>query len=176
MLLEMCSRPARTSFIDIDTTPPTVAITPVTPNPSTAPVSQVTFAFSEPVTGVTLATLSLTNSGGANLLTSAQTLSTTNNQTFVLGNLTGLTSGNGVYTLAVKTGTGIADLVGNLLKTGASSSFVVNVTAPSATITPVVPNISSTAVSQLGIVFNEPIVGFTLSSLTLTNAGGGTIC
>ena len=38
------------------------------------------------------------------LLTSTQTLTTTNNQTFVLGNLTGLTSGNGIYSLAVNTG------------------------------------------------------------------------
>ena len=55
---------ASTSFV-IDTTPPTVSITPISPNPGTVPVSQVTFAFSEPVTGVTLAALSLTANSGA---------------------------------------------------------------------------------------------------------------
>ena len=53
-----------TNFV-VDVTPPTVSVAPVAPNPSTVPVSQVTFAFSEPVTGVTLAALSFTNNGGA---------------------------------------------------------------------------------------------------------------
>ena len=158
---------ASTSFV-IDTTPPTVTITPVTPNPSTAPVSQVTFAFSEPVTGVTLAALSLTNNGGANLLTSNQTLTTTDNQTFVLGNLTGLTSGNGLYTLAVNTGAGIRDLAGNALATGASTSFVVNTVLPTVSINSV-PSPTNVPDGQLTIVFNEPVTGFVPSSLSLTN-------
>jgi hypothetical protein len=162
------------SFV-IDTVPPTVAIAPIVPSPTRVPVSQVTLTFSEPVTGVSLAALSLTNNGGANLLTSAQTLATTDNQTFVLGNLTGLTSGNGVYTLAVSAAAGIQDLAGNPLKYGASTSFVVNATTPTATITPLVPNISSTAVNQLFITFNEAVSGFTLSSLTLTENGGANL-
>ena len=62
--------------------------------------------------------LSLTNSGGANLLTSAQTLTTTNNQAFVLGNLTALTTGGGNFTLTLNPA-GITDVVGNVLASGA---------------------------------------------------------
>ena len=79
----------------VDTLQPAVSVGLV-PSPTNLPIGQLTIAFNR--AGHRLSgpsSLSLTNNGGANLLTSAQTLTTSNNQTFVLGNLSSLTSGNG---------------------------------------------------------------------------------
>ena len=69
----------------------TATIAPVVPNPSSASVSSVTITFSEPVSGFDLTDLQLTTAAGANLLTADQTLTTSDNQTWTLGNLDGLT-------------------------------------------------------------------------------------
>jgi hypothetical protein len=52
-------------------------------------------SFNEPVSGFTLSNLHLTVNGGANLLTGSQTLTTTDNTTWTLGNLTALTTDGG---------------------------------------------------------------------------------
>jgi autotransporter-associated beta strand protein len=108
--------------------PPTVAITPVSPNPRSGAVAQLQIVFSKPVTGFTLTSLSLSESGGANLLTSSQTLTTTDNTTFWLGNLSALTGSTGSYSLTLTAaGSGITDTVGNALANSASTSFVENI-------------------------------------------------
>src|SRR5207302_7568112 len=72
---------------------PTVTITPVSPDPRNTSVTSIDIVFSKPIvpTGFTLADLTLTKDGGANLLTGAQTLTTSDNKTFTLTNLAGLT-------------------------------------------------------------------------------------
>src|SRR5262249_46027859 len=65
--------------VTIDTTPPTAAIAAVTPNPRNAAVSQLTITFIQAVAGFDLADLQLTRNGGGNLLTAAQTLTTSDN-------------------------------------------------------------------------------------------------
>ena len=111
----------------IDATPPTVAIAAVTPNPRGTPIDSIAINFSEPVAGVTLASLSLSRDGGTNLLTGGSpTLTTTDNVTWILGNLTGLTGALGTYTLTLNaTGSGITDLAGNPLVNGATGGFTV---------------------------------------------------
>jgi hypothetical protein len=84
----------------------------------------MTITFNEPVSGFSLANLQLTANGGANLLTSAQTLTTTDNTTWTLGNLAGLTAKAGTYTLTLLPN-GIQDANSNALASGASSSFSV---------------------------------------------------
>ncbi|HEV2968641.1 MAG TPA: Ig-like domain-containing protein [Pirellulales bacterium] len=117
------------SFV-IDLTPPTVAITPVGPNPQISAVAQLNIVFSEPVTEFVLAALSLAQNDGANLLTSSQTLTTSDNTTFTLGNLASLTDTPGTYVLTLTAaGSGIIDAAGNALVNGASTSFVENVPA-----------------------------------------------
>src|SRR5439155_25494184 len=77
------------------------SIVSVTPDPRTTPVSQITILFNAPVTGFDLSDLSLKLNGGANLLTGAETLTTTDNITWTLGNLTGLTGAAGNYVLTL---------------------------------------------------------------------------
>jgi hypothetical protein len=109
-----------------DTTAPTADITDVTPDPRGTPVDSINIVFSEPVTGLDLADLSLVarKNGGnpVNLLTAAQTLTTADNITWTLGNLSGLTGPlGGGYLLSLRPGaaSGIRDAAGNLLAAGA---------------------------------------------------------
>ena len=112
----------------IDATPPTVAITPVSPSPSTTPVSQIQIRFNKPVSGVSLANFSLSDNGGPNLLTASQSLTTSDNMTYTLGNLAPLTNEDGTYTLSLAASPNITDSSGGFLASGASTTFVVNVT------------------------------------------------
>ncbi len=89
------------SFI-IDRTVLTAAVTPVTPNPRTVPVSAVTIVFSEAVTGFDLSDLSLTMDGGENLLTDSGELSTSDDITWTLEGLEELTDEAGEYVLTLK--------------------------------------------------------------------------
>ena len=71
----------------IDAAPPSATITPVTPSLRNTPVPQIQVVFNEPVTGLTLADFSLAVGGGANLLSSSQSLTTSDNTVYTLGNL-----------------------------------------------------------------------------------------
>jgi hypothetical protein len=102
------------------------SITPVNPNPCSTPVSSVTIKFSGPVSGFSLANLQLQAAGSSNLLTGAQTLTTSDNATWILGNLAGLTSPTGRvagFTLSLSPA-GITDAGGNPLTGGTSTSFI----------------------------------------------------
>jgi hypothetical protein len=105
--------PGRLNF---DTAAPVADVTNVVPDPRFAPVDAVTITFDEPVTGLTLAHLVLTRGGGGNMITGSQTLTTTDGVTWTLGNLAGLTTAPGTYTLAVNDSVpGVADYAGNAL-------------------------------------------------------------
>ena len=58
---------------------PSVDIVDVTPDRAIVSVSSISIVFDQPVTGFDLADLALTRDGGANLLTGAQTLTSTDN-------------------------------------------------------------------------------------------------
>ncbi|HEX2973984.1 MAG TPA: lamin tail domain-containing protein, partial [Tepidisphaeraceae bacterium] len=149
---------------------PTVSITPVAPDPQEEAVNSIEIVFSEPITGLDLADLSLSFNGGPNLLTAAQTLSTTDNIIWTLGNLAGLINLTGVYVLTlVAGGSGIADLSGNELNTGASESFAVSLdgVAPTAEIIDVSPDPRNTGVESITIRFSEPVSGVNVSDFVL---------
>ncbi len=112
----------------IDAAPPTVSIAAVSPNPSTTSVSQIQIQFNEPVNGLSLANLILSAGGGPNLLTSSQTLTSSDDMAYKLGNLAPLTSEDGTYTLSLVASSSITDASGGYLTSGASTTFVVNVT------------------------------------------------
>ena len=85
-----------------DATDPTADVVDVSPDPRDGGVDSVSIRFSEAVTGLDLADLHLGRDGGANLLTAAQTLgSSDGGVTWVLGNLSGLTGAPGTYTLTL---------------------------------------------------------------------------
>jgi hypothetical protein len=109
-----------------DVTPPSADIADVTPDPRSTPVASIQIVFSEAVTGLDLADLSLRRNGGSNLLTSAQTLTTSDGVAWTLGNLTGLAGVSGNYSLELKAAeSGIRDLAGNDLAGPASDAFVI---------------------------------------------------
>ena len=97
-----------------DNVPLTGHFTDVTPNRAAIQCRR-SASSSEPVTGFDLADLRLFRDGGPNnLLSAAQTLTTTDNITWTLGNLAGLTTPDGRYTLALPAaGSGIVDAVGS---------------------------------------------------------------
>ncbi|MFI5382012.1 MAG: Ig-like domain-containing protein, partial [Tepidisphaerales bacterium] len=102
-----------------DKTAPTVVSLTRIGSGATAVVS-----FSEPVTGVVLAGLTLQRDG-ATIPWSGATLTDSGNNTWTLGGLASLTSAVGQYTLTVAPA-GIADLAGNALASGRSTNWLNN--------------------------------------------------
>ena len=90
-------------------------------------VDAITLQFSEPIVGLDLADLSLTRNGGDNLLTGAGTLGTTDNRTWTLGGLAGLTGVDGAYALTlIAANSGITDAAGNPLAGPASDTWLMD--------------------------------------------------
>ncbi len=113
---------------------PTATVTPVSPNTVATFPNQMQIVFSEPVTGLTLSSLSLSAVGRTNILTSAQTLTTSDSITYTLGNLSALTAPGGTYTLKfTAAGSGVKDALNNPVVGDASASFVLNPTVPEVT-------------------------------------------
>ena len=109
-----------------DDTPPTAEIVDVTPDPRTTPLNAIFITLSEPVSGLDLSDLMLSRNGGANLLSGPQTLTTTDNRTWRLGNLAGLTNSTGTYILTLNAqGSGIIDAGGNALASAAIDAWMV---------------------------------------------------
>jgi hypothetical protein len=157
-----------------DSVAPTAAIAAVLPNPRNSSVSQLVITFSEAVQGLTLANLGLTRGGGANLLTAAQTLTTSDNLTWTLGNLGAITATAGSYSLSVSS-SGITDPAGNTLAPVTPCTWSVDTTAPAATISAVTPSPRDTTVNTLTITFSEAVQGLSLSGLALTCSGGSNL-
>ena len=100
--------------VTYDVTPPTAELVAVSPATRTTPVADISIVFSEPITGLSLADLQLTCNGGANLLTGSETLTTSDDISWTLGNLTGDTQTAGTYVLTLgAAGSGIVDAAGN---------------------------------------------------------------
>ncbi|HKD36801.1 MAG TPA: dockerin type I domain-containing protein, partial [Pirellulales bacterium] len=156
----------------IDADPPTASIAPIVPNPRNTPLSQIQVVFNKPVSGLSLSNLSLANGGGPNLLTSSQTLTTSDNITYTLGNLAPLTGSDGSYLVSLAASPNIIDSSGGYLASGASGAFAIDTTSPTVMISPVSPNPTNSAVDSMQIVFSEPVSGVSLAALSLT-AGGG---
>jgi hypothetical protein len=122
------ARQVQASVVPPDTTAPTVDIVDVTPDPRTTPVDSMTIVFSEPVTGFDISDLQFFRGATVVPLTGA-TLTTTDNQTYVLGNLAPLTQVAGDYALFLNAATaGITDAAGNALTTSATDLFRIDST------------------------------------------------
>ena len=72
-------------------------IFPIEPDPRTLPVDQITVQFDQPVLGFDLNDVVVTRDGGSNLLTGDQSLTTDDNITWRLGNLSPVISLPGQY-------------------------------------------------------------------------------
>ena len=155
----------------VDTTAPTATITAVTPDPRNNAVATITITFSEAVSGFEIADLSFTRNG-TNLLPSSATLTSGDNVTWTLGNLTGLTGSAGSYVLTLTAaGSGIVDSANNALSGNASDAWTVDTTAPTATITAVTPDPRNNAVATITITFSEAVSGFEIADLSFTRNG-----
>jgi hypothetical protein len=162
----------------VDATRPTATVTAVSPDPRLSPVDSMTVTFSESISGLDLADLRLSRDGGANLLTGAQTLTTLDGgDTWVLGNLAGLTAADGNYTLTlVSNNSGVADAAGNTLAADAAETWRVDVTAPVADVIDVSPDPhDQTGVDSVEIIFSEWVSGFDILDLRLTRDGGANL-
>ncbi len=159
----------------ISTGVPTVSITAVSPNPSTSPVNSIDISFSRPVTGFNLSALSLNLASGPNLLTGSQTLTTTDNQNFVLGNLSTVTSTSGTYTLTLTaSGSGIiaSGSGGKALAIGASTTFQENLPIINPPQTPDGLVVSAISATSVQINFNASsgnAGGYVLERATSSN-------
>jgi hypothetical protein len=116
--------------ITVDTAAPSSAdIVDVIPDPRTDGVGSIDIVFSEPVYGLDWTDLTLTRNGGAVSLSTA-TLSTTDNITWTLSNLSGLTGmvvGNATTTYDLTltaAGSDITDAAGNALAANASDTWI----------------------------------------------------
>ncbi len=110
---------------------PTATIPSPVPNPTQTSVASMQIVFSEAVTGFTQSSLSLSLNGGANLLTPSQMLTTSDNQTFALNNLSSITSAVGTYVLKfTAAGSGVVDSLNNSPTSDAATSFVVTHAPP----------------------------------------------
>ena len=148
-----------TAFIDV--TPPTVSsIATPSPNPRNTPVSSVDVTFSKPINPATFTTanLSLTDNGSTtNLITSAVTISlvTGTTSTYAIGNLSGLTTAEGTYTLTVNA-SGIQDLAGNTGTNSLSTSWLMDTTPPTSTVSPL-PQTTTATSFTVSVTGSDPI-------------------
>jgi hypothetical protein len=106
---------------------PTVTITGVTPNPRAGSVDAITIRFSEAVLGFDLSDLAMTRSASStvNVPVGAATLTTSDNVTWRLGNLSTITAGSGIYELTLAaSGSGIRNATAEPLLVGASTNWI----------------------------------------------------
>ncbi len=146
---------------------PRATIVDVSPDPRTSPVNAITINFDQPVQGFTLADLSLRRNGGANLLTTAQTLTTADRRTWTLGGLSGLTAANGQYQLSFTSLSGVWNDTLQGLASSDVDSWTVATASLTGSVVPVTPEVRTTAIDSLTIVFSAPVNGLQLSDFSL---------
>jgi hypothetical protein len=159
-----------------DLTPPTATITQATPNPRTTPLDTATIVFSEPVSGFDVGDLSLTGAAAIpSDLGSGQTLTTSDNKTFVVSGLAAVTAAAGTYTLTLDaSGSGIIDTALNAMTTGASMSWTLSATS---TAGPVITGVSPSPIVGSTAKQNLTINGSSFASnatVKLKNVTAGT--
>ena len=133
-----------------------LSIAPVSPNPRNTPVSAVQVTFNEPInlSTFTAAGITLTDDGGANLITSAATTAFVSGSTYQINGLAGLSTGSGSYKLTVST-TGIADASGNLGTNALSTWWLIDLTPPSSKVSPI-PERESSLTFPVSVTGSDP--------------------
>ncbi|MET1117158.1 MAG: Ig-like domain-containing protein, partial [Comamonas sp.] len=147
-----------------DVTPPTAAIVVATTNLNSGGTSLVTITFSEAVTGLTAADLTVQNGTLTGPTSSDGGITWTATLT-AASNIADVTN---VITLS---NTGVADLAGNAgVGTTASNNYVVNDTvAPTASIVVADTALRIGETSLVTITFSEAVSGFTTADMTAAN-------
>jgi len=117
--------------------PTVTSIAAVSPNPRNTPVASIQVTFNEPIDLSSFGTssLTLTDNGGPNLITSDVTVALVSGSTYQINGLAGLTTTNGNYTLTVNA-TGITDPSGNPGTNSLSTSWLMDTTPPTSEVNP----------------------------------------
>jgi hypothetical protein len=107
------------------------SIAPVSPGTRNAPVSSIDVTFNELINATSLGpgALSITDNGGANLNETSVSISLVSGTTYQISGLSGLTAGNGNYTLTVNAA-GINDQNGNPGNNSRSTSWLMDTSPP----------------------------------------------
>lgn len=134
--------------------------------PQVAAVSSASLVFDTAVTGFGLTKITLKRSGGANLLVSAPT--TSDNITWAIPSLSGLTDAAGTYVLEVPATSTVVDAFDNPILTPITRTWVRSLTGAFGAIS----SPQGAAVASTTLVFNSAVTGFGLSKITLTLDGG----
>ena len=157
----------------IATTSPTVAIT-APASPTLTPVGSISINFSEAVEDFTLTDLQLTLANGgpaASEPLEGATLASSDNQHWTLGNLTGLNTAAGTYTLTLSNvDWGLSDAYGNLLMIGATTIWTRSGPAV-VSIAPSGPTITNATSLQYTVTFNESVSNVLAADFTLSTSG-----
>ena len=135
--------------LTINTVAPTVTLQRVAAQ--NGAISSLGITFSEPVSGFSVQDLQLTLSG-TSLPLDGTTLTSSDDQHWTLGNLSGLTGTSGTYSLTVSDADwGVTDAAGNVLSTSATTAWIAGPTvAAPAIATPNAIAGSTTSLSVLG--------------------------
>ncbi|WP_325918894.1 Ig-like domain-containing protein [Pseudomonas frederiksbergensis] len=146
-----------------DETPPTATVVVANTNLNSGGTSTVTITFSEAVTGLTAADLTVQN-GSVGTLTSGDGGITWTGTLTAASNIADTTN---IITL---NNTGVADLAGNAgVGTTDSNNYAVDTQRPTATIVVADNALNIGETSLVTITFSEAVTGFTLADLTVAN-------
>ncbi|WP_408981234.1 Ig-like domain-containing protein [Pseudomonas sp. B21-028] len=147
-----------------DLTPPTATVVVANTNLNSGGTSLVTITFSEAVTGLTAADLSVQNGSVTGLASGDGGITWT-------GTLTAASNIADTTNVITLDNTGVVDLAGNAgVGTTDSNNYAVNDTvAPTATIVVADTALKSGETSAVTITFSEAVTGFTTADLTVAN-------
>ena len=151
---------------------PPVAVSDIIPSPRTTNAASAGFlvTFGGDVRGAAASNFALTASAGI-VGASITSVGSGRNTCSVLVD-TG--SGSGTLRLDVVNGTGIVPTLSNVPYTG-GTLLTVDKTVPTVGLSSTAPNPTRTSPIPVTVTFSEPVTGFTLSDLTLSNGTAGNL-
>ena len=147
-----------------DTDAPTASISDIVPALRNVPVENIDVTFSEPVVGLEISDFSLTRDG-LTVDISGLAIAGSGDQYSLDPSTVTTAAGNYLFTLNAST---VQDLSGNALLEGASQSFEVDTSSPTADIIDVIPDPRETAADTVTITFNEAVTGVDVTDFELT--------
>ncbi|HAA60656.1 MAG TPA: hypothetical protein DCE39_06970 [Planctomycetaceae bacterium] len=158
---------------DTNITAPTASFAAIA-TPRNANPGLVTINFSEDVTGVDIADLSLSRDGVDLSLDTLSVVALSASEYTVDLTVAGAADPEGNYELTIHAlGSGIMDLAGNSLPNNVSVDWRMDTTAPTADILDVTPDPRTTDADIINVIFDEPVDRTTvdIADFTLTHDG-----
>ncbi len=122
------------------------AIVPVSPDPRNTPVANINLTFDPSILTVPLtsADLSLTDNGGPNLISGSVAFTRVTSDSYIISGLSGLTAAEGTFSLTLNAD-GLQDQAGDPITGSISTSWLMDTTAPTSTVSPLPQTTTSTS-------------------------------